>query len=253
MSEHLSDLVLDEVMDGGPRPPHLDACGACRERESLLRTHVEGVRGSPHFSRARARALSEAAAVQRPSQPRASWFSAWLLVPALATLATVVVLRAPLAADTASTVPVVPPRTDLRVKGPPGVELLRLVDGEVNPVLHEGEEVALRLRSGGRRYALVVSMDGGGQVEALWPSGAVRSGELDAGQPAPLFQVTRGDFAVHAIYSETPLRLEEVRDWLATHAPECSGASGSAACQEPAGLPSGAAHAAVSLQVEGRP
>lgn len=250
MSEHLSDLVLDEVMAGGARPPHLEACDTCNARVTLLRAHAEGVRARPDFSRVRARVLSEAA--QRPSRPAASWFSGWLLVPALATVAMVVLLRGPLSGDTVEGPPLVTPGPGIRVKGPPGVELLRLVDGQVNPVLREGDEVALRLRSGGRRYALVVSVDVEGQVEALWPSGAARSGELDAEQPAPLFQVTRGDFAVHAIYSETPLTLDEVRAWLAMHGPECSGASGETPCQEPAGLPSGAAHATVSLQVEAR-
>lgn len=248
MSEHLSDLVLDEVMAGGPRPPHLETCDTCRERVTRLRTHADGVRATPDFSRVRARVLS--AAAQRPPQRAATCFSGWLLVPALATLAAVVVVRPLLASDTVQDPAPVVSSPGTRVKGPPGVELLRLADGQVNPVLHEGEEVALRLRGGGRRFALVVSMDGGGQVEALWPSGAAHSGELDAEQPAPLFQVTRGDFAVHALYSETPLSLEDVRDWLVTHGAGCSGASGSEACLEPAGLPSGTAHAAVSLQVE---
>jgi hypothetical protein len=247
MSEHLSDLVLDEVMAGGAKPPHLESCDTCNARVARLRTHADGVRARPDFSRVRARVLSEAA--RRPSRPTASWLSGWLLVPVLASLAMVVLLRGPLSGDTPGTVPL-PATPGLRVKGPPGVELLRLVDGQVNPVLREGDEVALRLRSGGRRYALVVSVDAQGQVEALWPSGAEHSGELDAEQPAPLFQVTRGDFAVHAIYSESPLSLDEVRDWLPTHGSECSGASDAAACQEPAGLPSGAAHATVSLQVE---
>jgi hypothetical protein len=87
-------------------------------------------------------------------------------------------------------------------------------------------------------------------MEALWPAGTERSGELDGGQSAPLFQVTRGDFTVHAIYSETPLPLDEVRGWLPRHA--CSADSGTVACQEPVGLPPGAAHAAVSLAVEAR-
>lgn len=250
MSEHLSDLVLDEVLAGGSRPSHLEACGACRERESRLRTHADGVRTSPHFSRVRARVLSEAA---RPSRPEPSWFSAWLLVPALASVAmAVLLLRNPVAEEAVGRKPAVAetPRPDRRVKGPPGVELLRLVDGQVNPVLHEGDEVALRLRSGGRRYALVISVDGGGRVEALWPSAAGHSGELDGGQAAPLFQVTQGDFTVHAIYSETPLQLDEVRDWLSLHG--CGVDSGTMACQEPVGLPSGAAHAAVRLEVEAR-
>ncbi|WP_163990958.1 hypothetical protein [Pyxidicoccus caerfyrddinensis] len=247
MSEHLSDLVLDEVMAGGPQPPHLESCDTCNARVTRLRAHADGVRARPDFSRVRAHVLSEAA--RRPSRPAASWFSGWLLVPALATVAMVVLLRGPLSGDTPAT-GTLPVKPVLRVKGPPGVELLRLLDGQVNPVLREGDEVALRLRSGGRRYALVISVDVEGQVEALWPSGAARSGELDAEQPAPLFQVTRGDFAVHAIYSESPLSLDEVRDWVPMHGSECSGAPSEAACQEPAGLPSGAAHATVSLQVE---
>ncbi|WP_164011017.1 hypothetical protein [Pyxidicoccus trucidator] len=253
MREHLSDLVLDEVMAGGPRPPHLETCDACQGRLSRLRTHAEQTRAAAAFSRVRAQVLAEAAA--RQARPATSWFSGWLLVPALATLV-IGVFRGPLMetvrGPTVSDGREVPtePGPGIRVKGPPSVELLRLEDGQVNPVLHEGDEVALRLRSGGRRYALVVSVDTGGQVEALWPLGAQESGELDVEQPAPLFQVTRGGFVVHALYSETPLRLDDLRDWLATHGPDCSGATGTSACQEPTGLPAGSAHAAVSLGVE---
>ncbi|MCP3142792.1 hypothetical protein [Pyxidicoccus xibeiensis] len=258
MSEHLSDFALDEVLAGGPRSPHLESCGACRERLARLGAHAESVQAGPHFSRVRARLLAEAA--QRPSRPTTSWFSAWLLVPALATLAVVVVQGTPpvdaggqAGPSTGAEGAAPAGGQGTRVKGPPAVELFRLEDGQVNPALKEGDAVALRLRSGGRPYALVVSMDVGGQVEALWPAGAGRSGELVAEQPAPLFQVTRGDFVVHAIYSDTPLRFDEVRAWLATHGPRCPGASVEVACHEPSGLPPGSAHAAVALGVEARP
>ncbi|MCY0997874.1 hypothetical protein OWM54_12055 [Myxococcus sp. MISCRS1] len=141
----------------------------------------------------------------------------------------------------------------MRVKGPPQVELLRLKDGEVNPRLQEGDEVALRLRSAGHRYALVVAMDSGKQVEALWPPRGHQSGELAAAQPAPLFQVTQGDFVVHALYSETPLRLDTVQEWLGTLKPECHATPMSASCLSLANVPPGVAHAAVALQVEARP
>jgi hypothetical protein len=248
MSEHLSDLVLDEVLAGGSRPSHLESCDACRERVARLRAHAEDVRAGLHFSRVRARVLSEVA--KREARPATSWFSGWLLVPTLATLAMVVVFRGAVVGEGPGEGL---PGPGIREKGPPAVELLRLEDGQVNPVLREGDEVALRLRSGGRPYALVVSMDGGGQVEALWPSGAEHSGALTAEAPAPLFQVTRGDFVVHALYSETPLRLDAIRDWLTRHGSECLGASESTACQEPAGLPPGTAHAAASLSVEAAP
>ncbi|NOJ82142.1 hypothetical protein [Myxococcus xanthus] len=263
MSEHLSDLVLDEVVAGGMSPPHLESCAACRERLALLESHAEKVRAGPHFTRVRARVLSERAAP--PRKPRAPWRIRWLLVPALATLATVVVVRGARAVDPVTSpegpspeAPFVRPETlepllGMRIKGPPQVELLRLKDGEINPLLQEGDEVALRLRSGGHRYALVVAMDNGKQVEALWPPEGRQSGELAAAQPAPLFQVTQGDFVVHALYSETPLRLDTVRDWLGTLKPECRAAPMSAACLSLAGVPPGVAHAAVALQVEARP
>ncbi|NMO21879.1 hypothetical protein [Pyxidicoccus fallax] len=252
MSEHLSDLVLDEVLAGGARPPHLESCGACQERAARLGAHAARVRATPDFSRVRARVLSQAA--EREARPATSWFSALLLVPALASLAVVMLWGPRFGAEEAGPeVPASAGGQGIRVKGPPAVELLRLDDGQVNPVLREGDAVALRLRSGGRPYALVVSVDAGGQVEALWPAGAVGSGALDAEVPAPLFQVTQGDFVVHAIYSEMPLRLDDVREWLGRHGPECPGASDSTVCQEPAGLPPATAHAAVSLAVEAAP
>ncbi|QDF08649.1 hypothetical protein [Myxococcus xanthus] len=254
MSEHLSDLVLDEVVAGGAQPPHLTHCTTCRARLEQLRTHAEEVRTRAHFSRVRAHVLSEAAAL--PQERATPWFARWMLVPILATLATVVVVRGSMT-EVPETTPAgpetPPPLLGMRVKGPPHVELLRLKDGAVNPLLQEGDEVALRLRSGGQRYALVVVMDGGKQVEALWPQAGLQSGELATAQPAPLFQVTQGDFVVHALYSETPLRLDTVRDWLSTLRPECRAAPMSAACLSLASTPPGVAHAAVSLQVEARP
>lgn len=258
MSEHLSDLVMDEVVAGGMRPPHLESCAACRERLTLLESHAERVRAGPHFARVRARVLSERAAP--PQKTGVPWLTRWLLVPVLATLATVVVVRGAQAVDPGSSPeePFVHPGTQepllgMRTKGPPQVELLRLKDGEINPLLQEGDEVALRLRSGGHRYALVVAMDSGKEVETLWPPEGRQSGELVAAQPAPLFQVTQGDFVVHALYSETPLRLDTVRDWLSTLKPECRAAPMSPACLSLGGVPPGVAHAAVALQVEARP
>jgi hypothetical protein len=121
----------------------------------------------------------------------------------------------------------------VRVKGPPAVELVRLADGAVNPVLSEGDEVTLRLRGGGHRFALIVSVDGSGKAEQLWPGSGTTSGELVAAQTTPRFQVTQGDFVVHAFYSDAPLGLEQVRGWLPA----------------PSQLPPGVAHASVSLKV----
>ncbi|MFP2958346.1 hypothetical protein ACLEPN_11020 [Myxococcus sp. 1LA] len=91
MREHLSDLVLDEVVAGGAQPPHLESCAACRERLARLKSHAEEVRAGPHFARVRARVLTERAAP--PPKPGVPWLARWLLVPVLATLAGVVVVR----------------------------------------------------------------------------------------------------------------------------------------------------------------
>jgi hypothetical protein len=232
MSEHLSDLVLDEVAVGGPRPVHLEACAACLARLERLRAHAGAARARSGFSQVRARVLSEGA---RRAEPRASrWRFGWMLVPALAA-AMAMVLWLPAGEQARyGQGDGLPP--GIRLKGGPAVELLRLSDGEVNPVLSEGDQVALRLRGGGYRYALVVSVDASGQLEQLWPSAGSTSGELAETQPAPLFQVTEGDFVVHAFYSDAPLGLDEVRDGLSGHAE----------------LPPGAEHASVTLAVEPR-
>ncbi|MFE8599207.1 hypothetical protein [Archangium violaceum] len=231
MSEHLSDLMLDEVAVGGPRPVHLEACAACLSRLERLTAHAGVARARPGFSRVRAQVLSEHARLAERKASR--WRFGWMLVPALAA-AMAMVLWIPAGERGWYGQEDGPP--GIRLKGAPSVELLRLSDGEVNPVLAEGDQVALRLRGGGYRFALVVSVDASGQVEQLWPSEGGASGELAENPPAPLFQVTEGDFVVHAFYSETPLGLDEVRDGLAGHAE----------------LPPGAEHASVTLRVERR-
>jgi hypothetical protein len=237
MSEHLSDFTLDAVAVGAPWPAHLEDCGPCRVRLERLRAHAEQVRALPRFAQVRRQVLAQAALREPPAAPW--WRTVWMLVPVLATAAVaLVVARGPLARMAAG--PAESGTPGLRLKGTPSVELLRLGDGLVNPVLSEGDQVALRLQGAGYRYALVVSVDAGGLVEVLWPSASEWSGELAANSTAPLFQVTEGDFVVHAFYSEAPLGLGEVRDWLAT------------AGSEPSRLSTAAAHAAVALRVEAR-
>lgn len=241
MSEHLSDLVLDEVAVGGPAPAHLEACAACVGRLERLRTHAQAARTRPGFARVRAQVRAEAER-RRPVAAASRWRLGWFLVPALASVAVaLLVVRSP-------------PREEegMRVKGAPGVELVRLGDGQVADVLREGDEVALRLRGVGHRYALVVSVDAAGQVEALWPATGEQSGELTVEHLAPLFQVTRGDFVVHAFYSDAPLALEEVRGWLEALGPECAGTAQHPECLVLDGLPEGVSHAAEALVVEER-
>lgn len=227
MNEHLSDLMLDEVVAGSPRPKHLESCADCQGRLGRLRTHAEATRAHPRFLQVRAQVLAEQA---RVAPPRASrWHFGWLLVPALAAAVAAVVIWRPTSGPGL-------PGEDLpgvRVKGAPAVELVRLADGAVNPVLSEGDQVSLRLRGGGRRFAWVVLVEGSGKAEPLWPDAGEMSGELSEARTAPVFQVTEGDFVVHAFYSDRPLGLSEVRGWL----------------PGPSQLPPGVAHASAALKV----
>lgn len=250
MSEHLSDFTLDEVVVGGPRPAHLEDCGPCQRRLEQLRAYAEAVRAQPRFAHVRTRVLEHA---KRPERPAASaWRPLRWFVPMLATAAVaLLVVRGPLAWMTP--MPGGPDAPGTRLKGSPAVELLRMADGQASPVLRKGEQVALRLQGAGYRYALVVAQEASGEVEMLWPSTSRWSGELIANPAAPLFQVTEGDFVVHAFYSDVPLELDEVRDWLALHGPECSKEEPEDECLAPAELSARAAHVAVAQKVEERP
>ncbi|WP_224241023.1 hypothetical protein [Hyalangium gracile] len=227
MSDHLSALALDEVAVGGPRPPHLESCVACQGRLERLRTHADATRADPRFLRVRNQVRSEQARTKESRAPR--WRLGWVVVPALAAAVAVLVVRRPTGEPW--TIGDGPP--GVRVKGQPAVELIRLADGAVNPVLSEGDQVELKLRGGGHRFALVVSVDGSGQPEQLWPGSGNTSGALSEAQTTPRFQVTEGDFVVHAFYSDRPLGLDEVRGWLPA----------------PKQLPAGVTHTSVSLKV----
>lgn len=226
MSEHLSDLALDEVAVGGPRPKHLESCATCQGRLERLQAHAEASRADPRFLQVRAQVRAEQA---RRTKPRPSrWLSGWMLLPIMAAAAAVVLLI-----PRGEQKPIGDGPPGIRVKGPPAVELVRLADGEVNPVLSKGDRVALRLRGGGHPFALIVSVDASGKAEQLWPTGGTTSGELAEAHMTPVFEVTEGDFTVHAFYSNAPLELNEVRGWLPA----------------PSQLPPDVVHTSVSLKV----
>ncbi|MFP2912590.1 hypothetical protein ACLESD_47775, partial [Pyxidicoccus sp. 3LFB2] len=61
MSEHLSDLALDELALGGrPLPAHVDACARCGTRLARMREQAAALRASAEFARRREHVLARA-------------------------------------------------------------------------------------------------------------------------------------------------------------------------------------------------
>jgi hypothetical protein len=239
MSEHLSDLVLDELALGGrPVPAHVGACARCGTRLSRLREARNTARASGEFSRRRERVLAR---VDAPG-PARSWFH-WLRfaapVAVAAGLAAVVLLREP--------------SDGVRVKGGPFVSLVRQRDGAVDAPLHPGDVVTLSVHAAPHRYALVVVTDATGAVAPLWPARGEQSGDPAVLPATPTFVVTPGSFTLDAYFSDAPLTLAQVRTGVAVAASACIARQQPPDCQPPSPVAGAARHHRLSVPVSSDP
>ncbi|MFP2928099.1 hypothetical protein ACLESO_23440 [Pyxidicoccus sp. 3LG] len=205
---HLSSLKLDALaLDALPAEErtaarvHLDACATCRARSeelASLRSHFT-VNVLPRT----------VPALRRPP----AWHSAWRWwVPALAaaTAAMLVVLVRPVTAD----------GPEFGVKGGATLQLYahrseRTWKVEEGEALAPGDQVRFRVDGGGLPYALVVSVDGAGQVNTYYPFDGTQSVLLPVRGVAELpgsivLDEAPGPERLFALFSREPLAFEAV-------------------------------------------
>ncbi|MBZ4423018.1 hypothetical protein [Myxococcus sp. RHSTA-1-4] len=239
MSEHLSNLVLDELTVGSrPPPSHLDACEECRARLARRRERGVALRATPEFSRGKARILAHAEAAA-PARP---WFSWVRLAAPLAMAMSLAVL-----------VWVGSPSEGTRIKGGPFVSLVRLRDGAVDAPLSPGDVVTLSVHAAPHRYAFVLVTDAGGATAPLWPSRGDRSGDPVEVPASPTFVITPGDFMLDAFFSDEPLPLARVREAVARAVAGCEERGRPADCAPPSEVKGLARHYRLSVTVSPAP
>ncbi len=203
MTVHLSVLQIDEIAAGlRTADAHLDSCLTCRERLDAVRAHSAQLQNSPRFQRTR-RALASAPPESTKHQTKRWWFS-----PAFAGLA--LALGIVIFVSTYDT-----PVLTNRLKG---AAHLRLVDEKgqaTNQPLQPGQHVTLQIGSVAHGFGLVFVADQFGHVERLWPTQNAESGPLRIGAVQPVgegFEVTPGQFTLHAILSERPLNAAAIQN-----------------------------------------
>ncbi|MCP3137461.1 hypothetical protein [Pyxidicoccus xibeiensis] len=239
MSEHLSDLLLDELMLGArPLPPHVDACERCRARLALLRTRATATRASQDFPRRRQQVLARVPP-PAPSRSVFSWLRYAAPVAMAMGLATLVWLREP--------------SEGVRVKGGPFVSLVRQRDGAVDAPLRPGDVVTLSLHAAPYRYALVLATDATGGVSPLWPARGDLSGEPAALGVPPTFVVTPGDFTLDAFFSDEPLALSQGQTAVSLAVAACVSRKQPPDCQPPARVAGAVRHHRLSVSVTSDP
>ncbi|MCP3143518.1 zf-HC2 domain-containing protein [Pyxidicoccus xibeiensis] len=205
---HLSSLKLDalalDALPAGERAAaraHLDTCATCRARAdelAALRSHFT-VNVLP-------RTVS---ALQRPP----AWRSAWRWwVPALAAAtAVLLVMVRPVTPDDGP---------EFGVKGGAALQLYahrgeRTWKVEEGEALAPGDQVRFRMDGGGLPYALVVSVDGAGQVNTYYPFGGQASVLLPLSDMAELpgsivLDEAPGPERLFALFSREPLTFDAV-------------------------------------------
>jgi len=195
MSEHLSDLRLDEVVAGLQAPgSHLAACDTCTQRLARLRQDAAARRAAPGFEWTYQRLNARAAA---PADPWWSWALGGLSALAVAVLVTL----APVDVN--------------RVKA--GAFLRTESHGVVLSTPRPGDRVTLVVGPAGHRFALVLSATDDHAVEQLWPAGGPASGPVPGKARValqPEFEVTPGRVRVWALFSDRPLLAATARKAL---------------------------------------
>jgi hypothetical protein len=187
---------------------HLLGCERCRFDEERLREHREHFARQVHprtVARLRARAESE------PGRGlRWAWL-AGLMVPAAVVAVLFLRPRSPV-------VPAPPPT--IGIKGAPSLAAVARHGERVFPVtpqvpLAPGDQVRFVLEPGPHRFALVVSVDGGGRASVYHPYQGAESAEVTPNQrqevPGSIvLDGSPGPERVYVLYSDQPLASGDV-------------------------------------------
>lgn len=188
MSEHVSQLVLDELLAGAPPNAHVEGCAECRARLEALKTEAGASRASFAYARTRARVTAEPAAAT-PWR----WVVA-LLLPLAAALLFFLIPRG------------VEPQTGERLKGTASVDFITR-DGISVTEVRPGTRLKLKIGAAGFSHALVLAVEDTGSIEQLWPDAGADDTLPGTGVvtlPREL-EATPGPVTVHVLLSNGPL------------------------------------------------
>ena len=193
MDEHLSDFALDDlVYSGRPTPAHVRGCALCQERLQERYRSYQATKGTPEFDRTLTKVLQTG---RRPS--KVGWP---VLVGGVAVAVSAVVsVLVPNGMPSR-------PSTSLGIKGEVKVSILR--DLQPMSAVTAGDQISLVVSAGGHRHALLLAVAEDGAVSQLWPVGTSTSGRVGGGASErlmPEYRITPGSFAIHAIFSDTPI------------------------------------------------
>jgi len=237
MESHLSDLALDRLALGpaAMSAGHLASCDACRKRlEAFMGARMKLV-AQPRYVELRS------TLTQLPT-PRPRWHAVSLGAAIAASLLVGVWIASK-------------PGDDTRLKGGLGLQIT-LDSGTQPQAFRAGETVALHLSAAGHPFALVMGVDGQGNIQQLWPPRAPASGLAPHGDGArldPSFRVTPGDMQLWSFFSDSPISSSDAASAMvaAVDRTRTRGASALDAVPEP--IPGEAGRAEVRLRVESGP
>jgi hypothetical protein len=258
MTPEVPDVLLERYRLGELAPAEAEALARRVEADDSIRARLRALEGSDEEIRrlypaerlaAQARGRLAAARPAPPLSPRGRF---WPVPVALAAAATVFAVLAPRAEG-----PVAPAQEGDRIKGlKPALAVFRktadhseaLADGDV---ARAGDLIRLGYRAAGRRFGVILSLDGRGQVTVHLPRDGRRAAPLGGGEVVLLDHAYELDDAPRwerffFVTSETPFDLAAVVD-VARHAPV--GADPPAVLR----LPSALEQSAFSLEKGTRP
>lgn len=212
MSEHLSILALDTYAQGGAREAeaHLQGCELCRQKLDAIRAE------KAEFDRLKLPALLPAAVQRLEKKP---WF-AGLFAPALVFAAAAAIFLV---------WPRHHPGDELGIKGGAALQVVVKHGARIAP-LHDGEKLApgdeLRfvVEPDGKRFLLVMSIDGAGQVSVYQPFGGTRSAPIEGRRVeipgSVVLDAAPGPERLYAIFSDAPVAASSVAPQLAKLGPD---------------------------------
>jgi hypothetical protein len=191
VNDHVSQLVLDELVAGGPANAHVDGCPECRARLDALKTSAAASRASFGFSRTRARVLE-------PPTARWRWVALLVTPLAVAALFFVALRSGQLEGE--------------RLKGTPTLDFV-LSDGSTTTDVRPGTRLKLKVGAAGFTHALVLAVDDRGDVVELWPAenGDDRLPGSGAVTLPRELEATPGAVTVHVLLSNGPLDARAAR------------------------------------------
>jgi hypothetical protein len=195
VSEHVSQLVLDELLAGAPPNAHVEGCADCKARLEALTTQASASQANFAYARTRARVTS-------PSPAPMPWrWVAALIIPLAAALLFFFIPHGgtPLVKGDGE-------GEGERLKGSASIDFITREGISVTQV-HPGARLRLKIGAGGFTHALVMAVEDNGAVSQLWPQAGgddtlpgtgfvTLPGEVEA---------TPGSVTVHVLLSSSPL------------------------------------------------